>query len=542
MATDPSISLDVRGGSSGPMNANWAPSSAGSNPLAMIGNVVDTQTKLREFQARQLAGQIIAAAPNLETATKQLFANPITAAFAPGYAKQVADTQGAILANQGSQMKLGHDALSAYVNTLPVELQDPTQRDTLKSIAMKFVAPAVRGQLSDSIDYLHQAMDAAPPGATPEESKQRKVQDLSAWIVAAGAGDAVPRILGAPAQVNLGNQIATGRIAPSQGAPTGEAAGSFIPGGNALSPGTPPGYQSPGSVRVPGQGPGGSNPAAPAAAPAPTASYPAPGAPPQSTDGSPLVAPDYSPRVSGRVPGVVGGVPIGPAGEIATGLAHDFMTEGLKSFRNATASIPLLDEVDSNLDNMAKMDSEHKTNFMVPGAGADLRTGISKGLNTVSQIFGGDSVVDPSKVASAEDLMKVTQRMGPSVLQSLLGQQREAAETIKNMNEHGVPGINNSYLGAKLMTSSIRQATNRVIDMRNFENWWQGKTGGDLTGAEEEFNRLRPASGYINKALDEFGLTPNGFGSKEAVRDAFNKGYLTKAQAKRIITEKFPNG
>lgn len=536
MATDPEISLGVRGGATGPMQAGYTGSTP-PNALALLGSVTDTRAKLLGLQARQRAGEILAAAPDLDTGIARLQQDPLTAAWAPELAQTAAATRNAVLSGQGQLQQQGIDAFHSFAQNLPAVLADPKNRPPARDIALRLASPAVRDRLGQSIDYLYQSLDHDLP-QDPAAAKQRQVQDLAGWIVSAGAGAAVPQILGAPAQVQAGNRIEFGRVAPAQGGPGGEAPGALSPG-NALVPGIAPQYAQPGAVAQPGigpRGPAGPSPA-PGAGPSPNAlGVPAPGlagplAPPNSVDGGPLVPPGYVPRVPGRKPGVVGGVPIGPAGEIASGLAHDFMTEGLRTFRNATASMPMLDEIDANLDNMAKLDPGQKTNFMTPGAAGDLRTSLGNGLNTVLQMFGDKTAVDPSKLASAEDLMKVTQRMGPSVLQSLLGQQREAAETIKNMNEKGVPGINNTYLGGKLMTASIRQATKRVIDMRNFENWWQAQTGGDLTGAEEEFNRLRPAQSYIKQALDEFGLTPLGFKSLGALRDAVAKGYLTPKQA-----------
>jgi len=70
----------------------------------------------------------------------------------------------------------------------------------------------------------------------------------------------------------------------------------------------------------------------------------------------------------------------------------------------------------------------------------------------------GPAVFGPKAQAAGEDIIKNTQRMGINTLQTMLGSQREAAETIKNMTEKGVPGLDNSVMGFKVVSASIKAA------------------------------------------------------------------------------------
>jgi hypothetical protein len=130
--------------------------------------------------------------------------------------------------------------------------------------------------------------------------------------------------------------------------------------------------------------------------------------------------------------------------------------------------------------------------------------------------------------------------MGLNVVTTLLGNQREAAETIINTTK-SVPGIDNTYLGAKLVASAIKSALQRTIDMRNFENAWQQKNQGNLNGAIEAFNQKYPADTYAEKVLGNFGLTPKGFASPEAVGEAYKSGLVTKDQMFSILKKQFPD-
>jgi len=126
----------------------------------------------------------------------------------------------------------------------------------------------------------------------------------------------------------------------------------------------------------------------------------------------------------------------------------------------------------------------------------------------------------------------------------MLGTQREAAETIKNITTKGTPSINNSYLGAKLIIESNRMAAQRLIDEHDFRNAWMAdpRNKGNLQGADVAFNNKFPASSYMNKVLEEFGLDGAGkFRSPEAILSAYSRGLLTPNQAKDLVRRQFPD-
>ncbi len=274
-----------------------------------------------------------------------------------------------------------------------------------------------------------------------------------------------------------------------------------------------------------------------------------PGNPPQNApqnalsaqpagDGKPLIPPGL-PMVSPSVGKGVGGLNLLSASQLdeAKTLQDDYAGPERKAFENANTTMGLLTEMDRDFDTMAKGGG-----FLVPGSGAKFRSSLAKFANTVGQMVNKDGapLFDPSKVASIENLTKDTRRMGLTVLTTMLGNQREAAQTISNITQ-AVPDIENTYLGGKLLISSIKAATQRAIDQRNFENAWQAdpRNQGNLTGAIEAFNKAHPAQDYAAKVMDSFGLDATGFKSPQSVIQAVQQGYLTRTQASKILHDQF---
>jgi hypothetical protein len=135
-------------------------------------------------------------------------------------------------------------------------------------------------------------------------------------------------------------------------------------------------------------------------------------------------------------------------------------------------------------------------------------------------------------------MVKDTKRMGLMVVNQFLGGQREAASVIQGVTQ-SVPGIENTYMGAKLVAGSLQSVMQRVIDERNFQNQWQAKNQGDLNGSAEAFNTEHPPQDYAKSVLKPFGLTENGFKSKADIANAVKEGYLTKSQAYDIAKQQF---
>ncbi len=554
MPVDPTISLGVTGGKEGPATPGFQP----SNPLSLINGITELQTRQlalqtarQTFAAKQKIGKIMAGAGSVTEGLAQAAQDPDVQAWVPDVAQTIQQTQNIAQQYKGQVQGQTADAFQHVGSLLLGGLVDPASVErnlplVLNNIPDRGIRETVRQSAEHAIQGLSVGMkpNSNNDPAVAQANKDIYTKNLTAAGLATGTLDAMSKLGGTAGTVTApGGALQPTITAPTLPAPvSGNAPGSTRLAGPPVAQGLQPTLSAPGNLPV-NEGQGGQrwtgtdagNPLAPAprpsTAPASTsasASEEPSSAPPSQTagDGSPLIPSGYKLQAPGKKAGVVGGVPIGPAAVISQKLAESFGGEERAAYNNAGPSLALLDEMDRNFDNMSK-----DGGFMTPGSFGELRAKTAKMLNTIAQANGAVPPFDPSKVASAEDILKGTQRMGPAVLQTLLGQQREAAETIKNMNEKGVPGIENSPLGAKLLISSIAQATKRQMDLYEFKNALAPGNGGDLTGADAAFNKLHPATGYIDKALKEFGLTKDGFRDVGALETAVRNGYLTPSMA-----------
>lgn len=501
MPLDPSISLDVTGGRQG-----VGAGGQGSNPLELVGNIAATQERLNQiklfnqtFQARQAAGQILATAPDLDSGIKELQRNPLTSAFAPELAASAASTAATLTGRAGAQQQQGFDAFHQLVGGLPAVLQDKTQWPALTGSVLQLTSPEARPQVAKSMQYLQSALNDPMPDGSPVTQVEMNKR-LAGWSIAGGFGDAVPRILGAPGAQTIGGATVPTITAPAQGGVGGEAPGTITPVGGAEAE----------------------------ASSAPDTFH--------TADGTPLKL-GSSPSIG---KGLLGQKALTPAQQTAASTRMaEWNGPELHAFQSAQMTQGLLGQMSADYDQMAKAGG-----MLVPGTGAGFRTAFAKTVNTIYQALepNGEKTppFDPSAIASAENMTKATRTMGLSVLTTMLGNQREAAQTIHDITQ-AVPAINNSYLGGKVLIDTIGAATQRAIDQRNFENAWQAKNQGNLQGADEAFAAQAPMTQYTSKVLEKYGIGSDGFKSPEAIRSAAHSGYLTPKQATELLVEQFPS-
>lgn len=550
MPVDPNISLQ---------GTPVAPAGA-TSPLQLVEGLATLQNRVNEntlfqqtFHANQEIGKIFATAPDFESAIEQASKSPY-APWASAALNNFRTMQNTNAQMQKTYADLAGSSLQGFVKgALPAIAAsgDLSAWDNLASSALSTVpAGPARKLISDGMASAKTAyLGGLPTGQdgrlTPEGASLLQRRAFGGMLGLGLSPEAAQAPFGTPFRQDLGSGVAVGTTAPVTGVPT---VNTVLPRGVA------PEYKAgPGGVNqlAPGVGPGQpsglpstENPLAAPTTAAATASVPAtanPAAPaPLAGDGKPLIPPGLPPAPS--VGTGVGGLKVlsQPQQEAAKGLVDYYNNEGKKSFENANATMSSLAYMDNAYDRLAAGGG-----FLVPGTAAEARVGLSKFANTVSQIIGKDVPMDAEKIASAEDFVKETKRMGVMVTNALLGQQREAAQTIMNLTA-SVPGITNSYLGGKLITEGIRAATQRVLDQRNFENSWMQdpRNQGNLTGATEAFNALHPAQDYAAGVMQKFGLDKagQGFASPEAVRTQVQQGYLSREQGLAVLHRQWPNG
>jgi hypothetical protein len=564
MPLDPGISLGVK-----------VPEPA--NPLGMISTFATLQNTLNQnrlfqqtFAARKEIGQILATSPDIDTAAQRAFHSPTAAPFA-GEAfnairqmeQTMTDIQYKRAQTAGEQQKQAQDGLHAALGqALPAIIDNPTNAtwDSVMGAQLKTLSPSARAAVGPALDSIRTSLLSDLPD-DPDQAKT--VVKRRAAAIALGSGftpEAFGAVAGKPTTQNLGNVIQPGLERPGQ---------PFTASGPALPVGAPPRYENfPGGVpaavpAIPGGGGGNpltgasAGPVAPAAAVAGNAlgaEQPTPKSVPAGSEASASsVEPPGQPLglagngellilpASAKSPVVQAGggskglnIRSSDQVESAKELQVEFAGSGLRAYNNAVATKGSLESMSADLDTISKGGG-----FLTPGTGAQFRADAAKAINTMARIVGIKDVFDTTKLATYDAFNKEIQRMGLTVLTTMLGNQREAAQTINNITTKAVPSLENTPMGGKLIIEGLKAATERIIDQRKWENAWQAQNQGNLNGAVERFNKEYPAETYAHKVLDEFGIGPKGFRSPQAIVDAVKNGYMTAAQGKEIGIKQF---
>lgn len=511
MALDPSLSLDVAGG--GGQGAPPLPGTGGiGNSLAGFAPLIQAASginQLRAFQqnwnARQRMGQIMAAAPDLNSGLATAQQDPQVAGWFPEglntmRAMQLAQTQ-----TQGFQQQQIQNGVHAVINTAASALKDPALFDSTLQASLAGMPPGVRAEALPFVQTWRQAMTDGLPADkstwTPAQTAQfqnRVAGSMIGWGVDAGA---IRNYLGTMAPQTVQT---TG---PQGQAQTRVIGGPIVPEeGNAMAPGGA------------GAGGGPSPTAGNALAPSPPAASGASGASGSALSGSVLAS--------------------GPSAyTLATGkdLATRFAGPELDEFQGAQRILGSLTTMRGDLDTLARAGG-----FTTPGTALDIRTNLARAANTLLQATGNQPYFDPGAVGASESFQKETRRMAVDVTKQFLGGNHQAAETINGITQ-SVPGVGNSVLGSALLIDGLTAAAQRVVDRRDFKLQWAQQHNGDLTGADEAFNNSKPAEGYANQVLEKYGMTPKGFGSVEDLGKAVRAGWLTPKEAAGIAAKQWPD-
>lgn len=187
--------------------------------------------------------------------------------------------------------------------------------------------------------------------------------------------------------------------------------------------------------------------------------------------------------------------------------------EGNKSYSNAQTLLGSLDVM------------QHDVETLGPswlGSGADTKASAVKGLNSFLTQF-GIAPIQADKISKWEELNKETSRAGMQLINSNFGGSREAASIIQ-MGKTAVPGSSSTYLGNLYMTSTIRAAAQRQIDLYEY----QAQHADKLPAVSAiQFNRQHPPQQYAMKGITD--VIPAGakqyLAAHPETAAAFNKNF-----------------
>lgn len=533
MPIDPEISLSAK------------PAATQFDPLGMalkLGELgylsANAQTAQQTLAARRALGPIFQQATDPATGEIDYNKALAGAARSPAAAFLVPEISNEVMSRELTKAQLAGQVqgqsntfLSGLSSDIAASASNPAMLGPLLRARLATAPANVRANMAPAVSGL---LDSLTSGLPSDQGQASQIfRQRVAPLLAALPKEEQSFVYGEPTTRDVGGGISSGVQLPAwMGggyAASGEPIGKTLAPQVAQMPSGPVIVGGPGGGG-PSSGAGGSGRGAGALGGAEVSG----GAAPTAFDGKPLFSPDVEgPPSYGKG---IGGLPIMTQSQntVAQQMASDFGTTGLKTFNGAQQTLGQLQYMNNALDSMAKSGG-----LLTPGTWANARTQIAKAANTLAQMTGKDLPFDPNTIADVDSFNKATNQMGTMLTTSLLGQQREAAETISRLTG-AVPGIGNSYLGGKVVASGIEATMQRIIDERNFDNAYLQKFG-SLIGADTAFAKAHPAQEYARQALDKFGLTADGFTSPQAVKSAVAKGFMTPDQAAQVLHSQFPD-
>lgn len=182
----------------------------------------------------------------------------------------------------------------------------------------------------------------------------------------------------------------------------------------------------------------------------------------------------------------------------------------------------------------------NSTNWSSTGAGAEAKLKFANAVNSVWQTLGvkGENLpFDPEKIADWQKLAKDTTRLGFSLARTLGA--REAMQIVQGAINAN-PNIANTPLGAKMVLNAIRENAQRDTDYFEYATKYAQTHGGDLVGAEVEFNKLNKPETYARRAIlqaqkDIPYEAIEQLRSDPSMAAAFDKHYNAKGAAKMFL-------
>lgn len=214
----------------------------------------------------------------------------------------------------------------------------------------------------------------------------------------------------------------------------------------------------------------------------------APGNAAPTPGGAPPLPP---PQTINPAPAIQGLTPQQKALQTATGTKTvDYLQdEGYKTYSNAQTLLGSMVNVDHDIDQLGPQ-------WM--GAGADTKAALAKTWNSTLDTLGVQGGhIDPSKIANWEEFNKEQIRAGMQLINSNFGGSREAASIIQ-MGKAATPGIQNTYLGAKYVSATIKAAAQRQSDLYEFQAQHQDQLP---AVSAVEFNKMHPPQQYAMQGI-----------------------------------------
>jgi len=134
-----------------------------------------------------------------------------------------------------------------------------------------------------------------------------------------------------------------------------------------------------------------------------------------------------------------------------------------------------------------------KSGPLAQGKWFETRKGLVSTVDTLARVGGFPPLTDPETLAAAQDLTKLTTRLG-FALSSTLGS--DNARAIVESAVAAVPGGENSPEGAKLIIRGIEAGNQRARDYYTSLQQWVSRPGASAVGFDDWFNKVNPPEMY----------------------------------------------
>lgn len=522
MAVDPSISLQATNA----MQANaQRPGLATQGPMETISQFATIQNQLNQnrlfqqtFAARKRAGEIMGSVDGDIDAAYELFRkDPLTAAFADELISSSRATQQVLTSIESTRQEMAKKPLEAFTKSLGAWVSNPTSGtwDSLLDAQLAGLDKPTQERVKRSASALKLTLlDDLPEN--PEAMTRTFLGRVNGLMLGANMSpEAMAGLMGTPHVEDIGGQKVFGVQSPAF------AGGGFTPAnelqktlapqvqnlgnrqqviggaagmtqGNAMTGLQPTVVPNPaGGVQIMGGAAGTPQPAQ-TAAPQPLV---------QTLHGTPL-----NPNVPGpfdKLNRDVNGNPVltSAQAEAAKKLAEQYAGEETQRFQGAQETQRAMDTIMAQLDAL-----NAEGGFITPGQFGEQRLAVAKTLNGLVTALGFPPIVRADAVGTAEALVKESIKGAFAAVNQSFGFGREAQSIVENATK-AVPGIDNTYLGGRLVAEELLAVADRAVDRFNFLTAWKDAHGGYLDGAEAEFNKQNPVSRYTDPVLERYGLT-----------------------------------
>ena len=138
-----------------------------------------------------------------------------------------------------------------------------------------------------------------------------------------------------------------------------------------------------------------------------------------------------------------------------------------------------------------------QTGWLAQGPGLTERANLANTYNVVARNL-GISEIDPTAIASSEELKKLTSKMGFELARSLGG--REPGFIVQQATG-SVPSQDNSPMGFQRLIAGIQSMAQRQEDYYKGMQDWTAKSGGSIYGFDDAFAKAHPPEQYAAQAI-----------------------------------------